>query len=355
MPNKNAAAQRVLSIAKALRLVGYTTSFYGISKSNDLQGSVDGFDYEAYPYPKNTKEWISYAKGDNIISYIKRKSPDYVFTYNYPAIAQEKVIRYCHQHDIKVVGDITEWYMPTSLLKKIDTALRMRWSNNHLDGIIAISKYLKNYYKDFNTIQVPPIIDTDESKWKQELNDDYPDKIKLIYAGQPSFSKDRLDFIVNGISKIPHNNLMFNVVGITKEQYIEIFGDKNDIYNLPIKFHGRLPHNDTVKLLMESDFQIFFRPNLRVNNAGFPTKFVEAMTAGVPVIMNRISNVDDYLIDGFNGIMIDNPVEDEIHQALKRVAEFSKEEVNMIRSNCNRQNFDYHNFSNELGSFISKL
>ena len=38
MPNKNAAAQRVLSIAKALREGGYDTLFYGITKSEDYVG-----------------------------------------------------------------------------------------------------------------------------------------------------------------------------------------------------------------------------------------------------------------------------------------------------------------------------
>ncbi len=355
LPDKNAAAQRVLSISKALRLVGYTVSFYGITKTGDIKGTVDGFEYEALSYPQGTMEWIQYAKGDGIAEYVRLKSPDYVFTYNYPAIAQEKVIRFCHKNDIKVVGDITEWYMPSDIIRKLDTTLRMRWSNKHLDGIITISRFLNEYYKGCNTIQLPPLIDMEEPKWKQEQKKNSPDRITLIYAGIPGDSKDRLDFIVNGIARFHHENILFNVVGITKEQYVEIFGDSLNISKLPIVFHGRLTHNDTIKLLMESDFQIFFRPNLRVNNAGFPTKFVEAMTAGVPVIMNRISNVDDYLKDGINGIMIEHPVEEEINKALERISNMSRNDVDKMKSNCCRDEFDYHRYVNDLDEFLSRI
>ena len=355
MPDKNAAAQRVLSISKALRLAGYVVSFYGITKTNDVKGTVDGFEYEAFHYPKGTKAWFLYAKGDRIIDIIKSKQPDYVFTYNYPVLAQEKVICFCHRNGIKVVGDITEWYMPSDIIRKLDTVLRMQWSNKRLDGIISISRFLNDYYKGCNTIQLPPIIDTDELKWKQLVVNDRPDKIKLIYAGVPGFSKDRLDFIVNGLARVPHDNLLFNIVGITKEQYIEIFGDKINVDSLPIVFHGRLSHNNTIKLLMGSDFQIFFRPNLRVNNAGFPTKFVEAMTAGVPVIMNRISNVEDYLKDGINGIMIENPVESEIHEALDRVSKMNRNDVVQMKANCIRDQFDYHQYVKELEDFMNRL
>lgn len=355
MPNKNAAAQRVLSVAKALRESDYTTFFYGVTKSNDYNGTINGFEYEAQPYPRSIKEWIGYAKGDNIIDYINSKAPDYVFTYNYPAIAQEKVIKYCHKKGIKVVGDITEWYMPTSLVKKIDTALRMRWSNNHLDGIIAISGFLATYYSRQNKLQLPPLIDKEEEKWKQKLEMLYPDKIKLIYAGQPSITKDRLDYIVNGIAKVPHENLIFHVIGVSKDQYFSIYGENSELDSLPIVFQGRLPHNDTIKLLMESDFQIFFRPDILVNNAGFPTKFVEASTAGVPVIMNRISNVGDYLVDGLNGFLISKPKENDIQQVLEHVSKMTREDIDKMKININKDCFDYRRYVKVLSAFVENL
>lgn len=355
MPDNNAAAQRVLSIAKALRLSGYSISFYGITKRGDINGIVDGFQYEAIPYPRGTKEWVSYAIGDGITDYICEKRPDIVIAYNYPFIAQERIIRYCRKNRIKVVGDITEWYMPSGIIRKLDTAFRMRWSNKHLDGIIAISKLLKEYYFGCNTVQIPPIIDTNDRKWKQPLVNHNNDRIKLIYAGVPGVAKDRLDYIVKAIANVPHDNMVFNIVGITNEQYYELYGYDLDLSKLPIVFHGRLSHNDTLQLLKASDFQIFIRPNLRVNNAGFPTKFVESMTAGIPVIMNRISNVEDYLKDGYNGFLIAQPIESEIQEALEKVLKLGRIAIDQMKSNCDREVFDYHRYSRALETFIDGI
>lgn len=355
MPNKNAAAQRVLSVAKALREVDFSTEFYGVTKDDDYSGIIDGFSYEAISYPNSTAAWIKYAKGDNINSYIESKSPDFVITYNYPAIAQEKIIRYCHKRGIKVVGDITEWYMPTSLVKKLDTFIRMRISNKHLDGVIAISSYLATYYSGQKLIQLPPFVDIKEKKWQQEGNVVLPDKIKLIYAGRPSLTKDRLDYIVKGISDVSSNIFVLNVVGVTKEQYISIYGNDRNLDIVNVIFHGVLPHTETIKLLSESDFQIFFRPNIRVNYAGFPTKFVESMTAGVPVIMNRISNVEDFLIDGKNGFMSPSPSEEDIRKVLERVSKLSRGDIQAIKSTIDRNFFDYHRYIENLSSFMNSL
>lgn len=94
---------------------------------------MDNFIYEACPYPSGTIAWFKYALGKGIREFIRKKTPDYVFLYNYPAIAPERVISYCIRHGIKTIGDMTEWYRPTSLPKRFDTWLRMRVSNQHLN------------------------------------------------------------------------------------------------------------------------------------------------------------------------------------------------------------------------------
>ncbi len=38
--------------------------------------------------------------------------------------------------------------------------------------------------------------------------------------------------------------------------------------------------------------------------AGFPTKFVESLGAGCPVITNYTSDLDLYLKNGFNGFVV---------------------------------------------------
>ncbi len=354
MPDKNAAAQRVLSIAKALRLLGYDIQFYGITNSDDTEGMVDGFRYEAYPHPVGTVAWFKYALGISVIDYIKQKSPDFVFLYNYPAIAQERVISYCKRHGIKTVGDITEWYRSSSIPKQIDTWYRMHHSNRILDGIIAISRFLANYYQGMKLIQLPPLVDKQEEKWQIQPMQYLDDKIHLVYIGTGSV-KDRLDKIINGIQQVGVERFHLDVIGINVEQYNKIYQKSLDLSSLDVDFHGRLPHQEALKYLKSADFQIFFRDYIRVNNAGFPTIYVESMSAGIPVITNRISNIDDYVKDGVNSFMIEHPTDEEILEVLKRVSMLDKAEIKVIKDNCLKEEFDFRNYCDIIGSFMNGL
>ena len=353
MPDRNAAAQRVLSVSKALRELGYDVRFYGITKCEDLIGKTDGFDYEAYPHPEGIIAWFRYSLGGGIINFIKKKCPDYVFLYNYPSVAQERVIKYCRKHGIRTVGDITEWYRSFSLPKRIDTYLRMTVSNKHLDGIIAISRYLATYYHDHHVLLLPPLVDKEERKWSILPEKRQNDKINLVYIGTGSI-KDRLDKIVSGLLNVGTDKFYLDVIGITEQQYTSIY-KKENLHNDSIVFHGRLLHQEALRYLMRADFQIFFRDSIRVNNAGFPTKFVESMSAGIPVITNRISNIDDYIRNGENSFMIENPTENEIFGVLSRIASMSRAQIESMKQNCLKNEFDYRKYCPLIKSFMDRL
>lgn len=354
MPDLNAAAQRVLSISKALRDRNYDVSFYGITYHDDQGGMVDGFNYDTYQYPKGSLAWLKYALGSGIIDYIKKKKPDFVILYNYPAIAQERIIAFCRKNGIKTVGDITEWYEPSFLPKRLDTNYRMIVSNKHLDGIIVISRYLADYYKNNNLIQLPPMVDKKEKKWDLKGLERKDNLIRLVYIGTGS-KKDRLDKIINSIRSIDSRLFHLDVIGIDEKQYEDIYHKKLDLTSMDVVFHGRLPHQQALVYLISADFQIFFRDFIRKNNAGFPTKFAESMSAGIPVITNKISNIDDYVINGVNSFMIDNLNDDEIREVLKRVSMLNRTEIDGIKNKCLKEEFDYRRYSQSIDAFMKSL
>lgn len=54
-----------------------------------------------------------------------------------------------------------------------------------LDGIIAISNYLKNYYQSCkNVVVIPPLVDFCEEKWSVEA-ENLGEGVNFIYSGQP--------------------------------------------------------------------------------------------------------------------------------------------------------------------------
>ncbi|MDT9702077.1 glycosyltransferase, partial [Streptomyces sp. P17] len=68
-----------------------------------------------------------------------------------------------------------------------------------------------------------------------------------------------------------------------------------------IKCHGLVSAESAANLVKNSDFSIIIRPDIRSVQAGFPTKFVESLSVGTPVIANLTSDLGVYLKHGING------------------------------------------------------
>lgn len=351
LPDKNAAAQRVLSNAKLLREMGFEVTFIGISK--DIQNApveVDGFKSAPIPYPTNIRKWIHQICTfvDNDV--ISAQNPKYVVLYNFPAIASLKILKACHKKNIPVFHDLTEWesnnrWTPSDIMRRIDIMLRMRYCMKKMDGVIAISRYLYDFYKDdVKTILVPPTIDLDDPKWNRDkkLMACYP--VTLVYAGSPGGVKDRLDLIIDEIRKFP--DIILNVVGVTAEQYCNLFGQQHD--DLPnVSFKGRLSHKEAVKSVCDADFQMLIRKNTRKNDAGFPTKLAESMACRTPVVASVFSNITDYISNGVNAFIVDETC--SLHDVLEKVSKLSKEDIVAMKQHCmDMRDFDYHQYRSEF-------
>ena len=352
MPDGNAAAQRVLSIAKTIGGC-YDVEFLGLTHSDNVEGEADGFRYRNLSYPAAIKEWLVHLCGNRELKWLKKQHPDIVIAYNFPAIGLWRITRYCKKKGIKLVGDITEWYHPHNILKWIDTTWRMKMLNKKMDGLIVISNYLRKYYQQQNCFQMPPTVDVDDAMWKGGEKSDNSDKITLMYAGSPGRGdKDRLEGLIAVIGQ--YGNLQLYIVGVTKEQYLEKFPEVSVPDN--VMFWGRQPHSKTVEMLCMSDFSVFFRQPSRVNNAGFPTKLAEAQTAGVLVISNHFSDLDEQVENGKNGFLAKDITEEEIEAVLSRVSQLSRKEIDeMHRYTKSLNRFDYRAYIKPLTQFINEL
>lgn len=363
MPDGNAAAQRVLGVAKLLRQCDYDVRLCGLSRqinSGSQDGSVEDFEYRNYPYPTSICAWWRYLTGlDYAISEIKSYQPQVVILYNHPALAIEHIAKYCHKKGIKVLADVTEWYEPSGncifrFIKGYDTKRRMTYSHLRLDGLICISTYLSEYYRNRggNVLELPPLVDIEHPKWHQ-MTKKHPDEIRMVYAGSPGTSKDRLDLILRALDDIVPTlscSFRFDIIGITEEQYHNTWGD--DAKRKYVVFNGRCPHTEVIQKLLEADFQIFLRPDTLPNRAGFPTKFVETITSDTLPITNLSSNLYKYLHDGYNGFIIPSLDKNAIKATLERAFTKSSRQLEDMRKNIERDRFDFHKYIDKFKKSI---
>jgi len=376
LPDKNAAAHRVLNNGKALRELGYNVIFIDVDKSlpfnNKIMNSsrdMQGFECWSIPYPQVNKQWIHYLCNIDYFIEVTKKynNIEAVICYNYQSIAFMKIKKFCHKNNIKIMADCTEWYSTKGtsavfkIIKGLDSFLRMRIIQKRLDGIIVISNYLEKYYKKYkNVIYIPPLIDLAEEKWERKFERCDDAKLQFVYAGSPGRDKDKLDLIIESLNKVDSDiKYVFKVVGITKEQYLIDYVEHKDIIdrlNNRIEFLGRLSHLESIKQVKMSDFSILIRENTRMTKAGFPTKFVESMSCGTPVISTRISDLENYIIDGENGFFININDKENITSTLKKILVMNREEINVLKKNCIKSNsFDYQNYIDSVKQFLNNI
>ena len=354
LPDKNAAAQRVIANARLLSDMGYEVSFIGVSKDIESAPSlVFGFKSAPVKYPRTIRQWFHQIFTFVDFDTIKRYSPDYVILYNFPSVASLRILMKCHKSGIKVIHDLTEWeeasgWNPRDIIRKMDIGLRMRYCMKKMDGVIAISRYLYDCYSKYTQcILVPPTVDLDNPKFMRgrslEKNDG---TIRLVYAGSAGLSptKDRLDLIIKNLKNYP--TLRLDIIGMNEDQYARIFNETEPIPE-NVVFHGRLSHQDAVCAVCNADFQMLVRENTRKNNAGFPTKFVESMSCCTPLIATRTSNICDYLQDGVNGFVVDDT--QSLDKVFKRIIAMSNNEITALKNACREfEGFDFRNYKDEF-------
>ncbi|MGV6945619.1 glycosyltransferase [Sphingobacterium kyonggiense] len=370
LPDKNAAAQRILGNSKAFQDLGYEVILIGLSKGNVHASAFNSNGFVSYEekYPVSNKEWVKYLFDINFVKrIIFKEKPEIIVLYNYPAYKLFRLTQLCKRLNIKLYADITEWYMAEgrsvkSLIKRIDIQLRMKILHFKLDGLIVISSFLKSYYsnKIKNIIIVPPLIDNNDEKWMSSNPNikEGNSLIKFVYSGSPgSGGKDRLDIVIENLKKVReelNQSIQFDIIGINEEEYaknFQISHAKDDF----VKFYGRLSHKDAIKIVKKSHFSVFFRDNYIVNNAGFPTKFVESITLGTPVITNATSDLPYYYKKYGKklGVIIPDlsklSIKEGLVRAIKYIHSNSSEDKSIDSMN---QIFDYRNFLAEFKSLL---
>ncbi len=320
LPDKNAAAQRVLGNAKALRDLGYTVVFLDVNKEVPSGKLSDPHDTEGFLTYSQCHETsfsglLKYCCNPCHVEEILQKHDDWhaVIAYNYPALALWKLRKICRMRGIKLYGDCTEWHTLGRfnlkyLFIQFDMFFRLRFVQKKLDGMIVISRYLENYYKKHTkTVVLPPLVDIHDAKWDRS-NVKPHTGLRLVYFGSPGPHKDKMEEIFAVVRQIP-SRVMLQIVGLTQEQYvIDHPSEAGVIAGMnaqgKLKFFGRLPHREALEIVKNSDFSIFYRKRDRTSMAGFPTKFVESISCGVPVVTTDTSDLREYVQDKKNALLL---------------------------------------------------
>ena len=289
-----------------------------------------------------------------------KKKWDKIVIYTVSNHVIEFVKSYSIKHHIKLIIDCDEWYSPEEFAK--GERDKNYQANNKLItkiidenfSVIAISSYLKNYFieKGIKTIRIPVTIDMKAINPVLSRNNK---KRLFLYAGSPG-GKDPLNTMIDGfrlLSEAKKSKVEFWILGVDWSWLKKKYGyTDNECKEMKtyIKPFGLVNRDEVIGKLSTVDFTILLRPEgLRYTKAGFPTKVVESLSYGTPVIVNLTSDLDKYIRNGENGFIVNKCSSQELKRVLERVLENG--DIKKINENTRRyaeEKFDYRNYVDRL-------
>lgn len=385
-PNGDAGGTRVLGIGKALRAAGYRVVFAGMEsrgREEDCQPNGE-YCYQGFSYVPESdhgrgrlfrlkRGLLTHATGTTTMQRLHAmdlSTAQAIITYGGPSLLLWQLVHFCRKRRLALMVDCTDWYDPGHVLGgalgpiRWDSELRMRWLQPKIGRVIVVSSFLDHYYRNrgCDIVRIPPLVDMNQPDRQPAAHTVRDDGVlRLVYAGSPG-KKDLLMPVIHALRELQAAGapVRLHLAGISRPVADAYMGEHSSLLEdlgEAIVYHGRVSHPVAVALVAQADFSILMRPNERFANAGFPTKLVESLSLGVPIITNLTSDIGEYVRDGKEGIVFEGTDPEAFAAAVRRVLVMPKEQWMAMRVHARQraiESFDYRNYVAPLNEFVER-
>lgn len=386
-PDRDAGSHRVHGMGKALRGAGYEVVFLGAETIGRPQDAAagDGYRFDNFSYypagnagnspmRRALRLWRTHLSGLSAMSRLKALWTDdsvAFFAYQASSLLLAQLSQFCNRHRAVLVADVVEWYDRRHITWgrfgpfALDSELCMRYMHGQADGVVAISSYLESYYgrRGKPTLRVPPLVDIRADCWRRpSIGDGVRSALQLAFVGTAG-EKDLLVNAIRGLALIGNDarNWELVMVGPDRAELARNLGvDANLLQRLngTLRFVGFVSHAEGLAHLGQASFSMLLRPDLRFARAGFPTKLVESLAMGVPVICNLTSDIGLYVRDGQEGLVVKDCSPGAFAEGLRRASALSQDQRAVMRANARQRalvSFDYRNWVEPIGAFLRQV
>ncbi len=362
-PEGAAASQRVLGVARALAMSECRVVVVaGQPRPDGVASSVIDdrvsceqvieFDPRWGALRRARQMCLSYGQATTAWLREQPTLPAAVIVYGASAPFLQRVCRWGKAHEVPVVADVVEWYSASQVGGRwAPLYWEYEYSMRHIvprcNGVIAISDFLSRYYGPLGrpVVRIPPVLDTTQVQIGENRRQSGA-AVSLVYAGMPG-RKDLLGNVLRALRDVDPEGkrIRLRIAGPSEAVVQHLFP------RYParaVEVMGRRGHSEVLKLVRESDYSVLLRPDARYAHAGFPTKAVESMACGTPLICNLTSDLGEHVHHGISGMVCTDDSPSACARVLEQVAALSIERHRDMRRAAREQAeraFDFRELS----------
>jgi len=366
-----AVGQRVLGVSRAMLATGHVDAVTVLGPAHDITDTeLLGVGFRVVeeigegPRTATDKTLRRLRLGSDTVAALDAMAvqPDLVIVYGGGALYMHRLQNWARGKSIRIAADIVEWYDPSHLPMgrlgplALDNHLMMSRVAARCDGILAVSSFLARHFSHEGVravMVVPPVLDTsglDVGNGVAPVG-----RSEFVYCGDPG-RKDRLDLVLRAAIQLDQNGarLRFTVAGPDPLKVAQLAG----VSELPpvINAVGRVSRAESLELVRHAHWMPLIRDDRRFAHAGFPTKLVEAMSVGTPILGNITSDIGEVLKDGVSGIVAEGATLAATSKAIARALEVSGDRHDRMRQAVlasAREFFDYRQYVASLDEWLN--
>lgn len=372
-PDGGAAARRILGNALSLREAGYEVEI----GSGQMDGPAEYEGFKVHSLGERSAEHMGSAlkrllyagMGARTVAWLDSLSPRPAAVILYSGYSPYfmRLLPWARKAGVPLIFDAVEWYDPDHWYDWFrspyhwNSELAMRHYCVRARNIIAISSYLEGYYRarGCETVLVPPTLDT--RAVTPNLEPARAGPLILAYTGNPA-RKDLFDSYLEALLEIDPGGerMRLRMAGLSVEEVLAfpaLRGKGARALPQCVEVLGRVSQEKAMELTREADFSVLLRPNTRVTRAGFPTKVVESLSVGTPVICNHTSDLARHIRDGQEGLVCRDGTISALKETFQRAVALSVEGRRRMRAAARAEaekSFDYRRYVQPLAEFVSR-
>lgn len=237
----------------------------------------------------------------------------------------------------KVVQELTEHPLdgaPATFRGRLTALVLERFLLHHLDGVIVISEALRTYMAQLSPrakVFRMPAIAVSSQRWAPRAGAVVTAAARMqsppftfLYAGSLVERKDGVVSLVRAFATAFGSEGTARLVILGYGSEAQKAAVRAEIGAAGLTAHVTLrepvPQTDLPAWLQAADALVLCRPLSRQASYGFPTKLVEYLSTGRPVVVTSTSDIGHYLRDGESAFLVPPDDVSAFAAALRRAA-----------------------------------